>query len=115
MNQEFDQSLIGLMRDGEINFAQLVAVLRKPGYITTLDKHEGLGFGKVHIAKAHQDDFNALFKVLMPGQLNDIELLTHATCKGAAPGLYTTVLFNTNVISYEEMNELLIEINKGEL
>jgi hypothetical protein len=110
-----EQSLIALVRRGEINFEQLVAVLSKPGYLTTLDKYEGLGFGKVRMDSAHQDDFDALFKLLMPGQLNDINVMTHATCKGAGPGLFTTVLFNTSVIEYEEMDALLIEINKGEL
>jgi hypothetical protein len=110
-----EQSLIALVRRGEINFEQLVAVLHKPGYLTTLDRHEGLGFGKVRIDSAHQDDFDALFKLLMPGQLNDINLMAHATCKGAGPGLFTTVLFNTSVIEYEEMDALLIKINKGAL
>jgi hypothetical protein len=110
-----DFSLIARVRCAELNFERLVELLTNPGYITTLDTHDGASFTKVSIDQTRQDDFDALFALLMPTQLNNVKLMTDATCKGAAPGLYTTVLFNLNVIEYDEMHTLLIEINKGEL
>jgi hypothetical protein len=107
--------LIARVRRAELNFEKLAEMLTTRGYITTLDKEPGVGFGRVQIDQTTQDDFNALFAVLMPGRLNDVRLLPHATCKGAGPGLYTTALFNLNVLDYDEMNALLIEINRGEL
>lgn len=108
-------SLSARVQRGELNFERLVELLSAPGYITTLDQHTGVGFTKASLDQVDQDDFDALFKQRMPSRINDVKLLTHATCKGAAPGLYTSVLFNTNVIDYDAMNALLIEINKGEL
>lgn len=108
---ELDFSLLARVRRGEINFEELVAVLSARGYVTDSDGLKGLGFGRVAIAQARQDDFDDLFKLLMPGQLNTINLMKHGTAKGGTPGSYTTALFNTDVISYEEMNEVLIAMN----
>lgn len=109
---ELDFSLIGRVRRCEVNFEQLVEVLSTRGYVTDSDGSGGLGFGRVAIAQVRQDDFNALFALLMPGRLNTIRLMSHGTDKGGVPGSFTTALFNTDVIEYEEMNQVLIEINR---
>ena len=109
-----DQSLIARVRRAEINFELLVDVLSNPGYVTDGGTQAGLGFVRSSMGKVNQDDFDALFKVLMPGQLNDIKLRTHATDKGGVQGAFINVLFNENVISYEDMKERLVEINRKE-
>jgi hypothetical protein len=111
---ELDFSLIGRVRRGQVNFERLVEVLSTRGYITDSDGSEGLGFMRSAIDQAHQHDFDALFKVLMPGKLNTIRLMTHGTDKGGVPGSFTTALFNKDVVEYEEINQVLIEMNRQE-
>jgi hypothetical protein len=109
---ELDFSLIGRVRRGQVNFEQLVEVLSTRGYVTDSDGPEGLGFMRSAIDKAHQDDFDALFKVLMPGQFNTIKLMKHGTDKGGPPGCFTTAMFNTEILDLAEMNQVLIEMNR---
>jgi hypothetical protein len=109
---ELDFSLIGRVRRGEVNYERLVEMLSTRGYVTDSDGLDGLGFGRVAIDQARQDDFDALFKVLMPGRFNTIMLMSHGTDKGGVRGSFTTALFNTDVIEYEEMNHVLIEMNR---
>lgn len=108
---ELDFSLIARVRRSEVNFEQLVEVLSTRGYVTDSDGLNGLGFTRSAIDKAHQHDFDALFKALMPGELNTIKLSTRATAKGG-DGSYTTALFNTNVIEFAAMDQVLIEMNR---
>jgi hypothetical protein len=109
---ELDYSLIARVRRREVNFEQLVEVLSTRGYVTDSDGSNGLGFGRAAIDQARQHDFDALFILLMPGELNTIRLMSHGTDKGGVPGSFTTALFNTNVIEYEEMNQVLIAMNR---
>lgn len=111
---ELDYSLIARVRRREVNFEQLVEVLSTRGYVTDSDGSNGLGFGRVAIAQARQHDFDALFTLLMPGVLNTIRLMSHGTDKGGIPGSFTTALFNTDVIEYEEMKQVLIEMSRQE-
>lgn len=111
---ELDFSLIGRVRRGQVNFERLVEVLSTRGYVTDSDGPEGLGFMRSAIDKSRQHDFDALFKVLMPGRLNTIRLMTHGTDKGGAPGSFTTALFNTEVIEFAAMDQVLIEMNRQE-
>jgi hypothetical protein len=108
---ELDFSLIGRVRRGDVNFERLVEVLSTRGYITDSDGSEGLGFMRSAIDQAHQHDFDALFKVLMPGRLNTIRLMSYGTAKGG-DGSFTTALFNKDVIEYEEIKHVLIEMNR---
>ena len=111
---ESDFSLIGRVRRCEVNFEELVEVLSTRGYVTDSDGPQGLGFGRVAIAQARQHDFDALFKLLMPGQLNTIQLMSYGTDKGGEPGCFTTALFNTNVIELQDMKQILMEMNRLE-
>jgi hypothetical protein len=45
------------------------------------------------INRANQEDFDALFKVLMSGQLNIVTLMSKGTDRGAQSGCFTTALF----------------------
>lgn len=112
MSQLHDQSLIVRVRCAEINFELLVDALYDPGYVIDGSTQAGLSFVRSSMKKVNQNDFDALFKVLMPGQLNDIKLMTHATDTGGIQGVFLNVLFNENVISYEDMKERLVEINR---
>jgi hypothetical protein len=107
-------SLIARVRRGEIHFERLVDVLSTRGYIVDTQPEDGLGFGRVAIDQARQEDFDALFAVLMPGQTNDIQLMAIATDQGSIPGVFTNALFNRNVIDYETMKQLLVQINREE-
>ncbi len=111
---ELEFSLIARVRRREVNFEQLVDVLSTRGYVTDSDGPKGLGFIRSAIDKAHQEDFDALFEVLMPGRLNTIRLMKHGTDKGGAPGSFTTALFNTEVIDLAEMDQVLIAMNRQE-
>lgn len=100
---ELDISLIGRARRGQVNFERLVEALSTRGYVTDSDGSEGLGFMRSAIDQAHQRDFDALYKVLIPGRRNTIRPLKHATAKGGG-GSFTTALFNTDVIDLAEMD-----------
>lgn len=108
-----DLSLIAHVRRGSLKFQLLVDVLSGRGYVTDTADESGLGLISATIEQAGQDDFDALFKVLMPGELNDIKIRAIATDKGGPPGSFTYALFNENVISYEDVMAVLIDINKG--
>lgn len=107
-------SLIARVRRGDLNFERLVEVLSTRGYVIDSQPEQGISFGRVAIDRARQEDFDALFKVLMPGQLNDIKLMALATDQGGVPGLFTNALFNRNLIDYETMKELLLQFNREE-
>ncbi|BEP48558.1 hypothetical protein [Variovorax sp. V116] len=108
-----DLSLIGRVRRGELNFERLVEVLSERGYVTDVDHEEGLGFIRSSVNQTRREDFDALFKLLMPGRLNDIELMTTASSEGTHPGTPTYAVFNTNRISYEDMRTLLADMNRA--
>ncbi len=109
-----DSSLIARVCRAEINFELLVDVLSNPGYITDGRAQAGLGFMRSSMRKVNQEDFDALFEVLMPGRSNGIKLRTHATDVGGMQGAFIHVLFNENIVSYEDMKELLVVINRKE-
>jgi len=106
-----DLSLIGRVRRGELNFDRLAAILSTRGYVTELEEEAGLGFGRVSMDKVRQEDFDALFKVLMPGKSHHVTLLCIATDKGAQPGAFTHALFSTNLVDYDVMMETLVQMN----
>ena len=109
---ETDFSLIGRVRRGQLNFEQLVEVLSTRGYVTDGDGPQGLGFLRSAIDMVHQDDFDALFNLLLPGQFNNIKLMKHGTDKGGPYGCFTTAMFNTEILDRAEMDQVLIEMNR---
>jgi len=109
-----DLSLIAHVRRGGLNFEHLVEVLSNPerGYI--LEGCDEFHFISTTIERANQDDFNALWEVLFPGRLNNIQLMGTATDEGCAQrGSYTYVLYNANVIEYQEVKQVLIRANRA--
>ena len=110
---EHEPSLIARVRRGEINFERLVEVLSGRGYITDDETEEGIGFRRSSMDKVRQEDFDALFNLLMPGIHNDIELDSTATDEGGLPGSFTYALFNKNVIDREGMTQILIRLNRA--
>lgn len=100
-------SLIARVRRGELNFERFIGILTSRGYITEFDKEEGCCFGSSAMEAARQDHFDALFVVLMPDVLNDIELSKVAVrCEG--PGAaYEYALFNKNVIDEDAVRSIL--------
>lgn len=108
-----DLTLIGRVRRGELNFERLVDVLSDRGYVTDVEHEEGLSFIRASVNQTIREDFDALFKLLMPGQFNDIKLMTTASSVGTHPGTPTYAVFNANRISYEDMMETLAEMNRA--
>ncbi|MDP9933644.1 hypothetical protein [Variovorax paradoxus] len=109
----FDLSLIGRVRRGELNFERLVEVLSERGHVTDVDHEEGLSFIRSSVNQTHREDFDALFKLLMPGRINDIDLRTTASSEGTHPGTPTYAVFNANVISYDAMMATLADMNRA--
>jgi len=110
---EFEHSLIARVRRGEINFERLVEVLSERGYITDVPAEEGIGFGRASMDQTWQEDFDALFSLLLPGIYNDIKLDCTATDKDGIPGCFTYALFNKNVIDREDMTQILMRLNRA--
>jgi len=109
----FDLSLIGRVRRGELNFERLVQVLSARGYVTDVEHEPGLSFVRATVNKTQREDFNALFAVLMPDRINDIDLRTTASSEGTHPGTPTYAVFNANVISYDAMMATLADMNRA--
>lgn len=112
MNSMPNLSLIARVCCADINFERLVEVLSFPGYVTDVNPEAGIGFGRVAMDKARQDDFDALFDILMPSRRNTINLQSIATDEGGQPGAFTYALFNSKVIGYEDMKKILVEMNR---
>jgi hypothetical protein len=108
-----DLTLIGRVRRGELNFERLVQALSVPGYVTDVEHEPGLSFIRATVNKTRREDFNALFAVLMPGRVNDIDLRTTASSEDTHPGTPTYAVFNANIISYDDMMATLAEMNRA--
>lgn len=108
-----DLDLISRVRRAELNFEKLVEALSTRGYVTDMEHEDGLSFIRASVNQTHARDFDALFALLMPGRLNDIRLMTTASSEGTSPGTPTYAVFNTNVISYQEMRAVLAEMNRA--
>lgn len=106
-----DLDLIARVRRAELNFEKLVEILSTRGYITDVDHEHGLSFVRASVNLTRARDFDALFALLMPGRLNDIRLMTTASSEGTNPGTPTYAVFNTNVIGYQEMRDVLAKMN----
>ena len=61
-----------------------------------------------------QDEFNELFRFFYPGKYNDIKFSCVATNEGfiVSAGAYSYALYNENVISKKEVEDILIKENK---
>lgn len=108
-----DLTLISHVRRGSLNFELLVAVLLDVGYVTDTGDDSGLGLISTTIESARQEDFDALFSVLMSGKSNDIAIRAAATDKGGLRGVFSYALFNENRVSREEVSTVLEQRNKA--
>jgi hypothetical protein len=87
-------------------------VLSTRGYVTDCEHEAGLGFNRPCVNHAHQDDSDALYRVLFPGAPpHDIQLGTIATDEGGESGGFTYAVFNEAPIDRDEMHALLVELN----
>ena len=105
-------TLIELVRKGELNFERFVEILSTRGYITEETHEDGCSFGSTAMEAARQEDFDALFALLLPGVLSDISLSCAATDEGGLSGGFAYALFNTKVIDREEVLCNLAEENR---
>lgn len=110
MSSGHDCSLVSRVRRGELNFERLVELLSTRGYVTDSEDEPGLSFNRPSMNQARSADFNALFKALMPGRINDIEIMAIGTPWDDSRGS-TYALFNINRIEYEEMMQTIKQIN----
>ena len=109
---QLDLSLIDSVRRGKLNFERLVEVLSEEGYVTDADGNEGLGFTRIRIDTARQEDFDRLWKFFYPGQGHDIRLKSCASDEGfAVSGGFTNALFNESLVSRQEMMDTLKRLN----
>lgn len=107
-----ESSLIAFVRRGNLNFERFVEVLSTRGYITEQDHEAGCSLASSAMEAARQEDFDALFKLLMPGRLNDIQLSCKATDAGGMQGAFSYALFNSNVVDDEEIKQVLVKENE---
>ncbi len=56
-----------------------------------------------------------LFEFYYPQKINSIELRTIGTSAGGIPGNNTYAFYNTNIISHEEILEILTKFNQQSL
>lgn len=105
-------SLIAFVRRGDLNFERFVEVLSTRGYITEQDHEAGCSMVPLGMEAARQEDFDALFKLLMPGRLNEIELSCRATDAGGLRGAFSYALFNSNVVDDETIKHILTKENE---
>lgn len=105
-------TLINRVARGEFSFLRLVEILSNEGYLTEHSAHPNCSFGSGAMKVATQSEFDALHKFLLPGAWNDISVSTTATDKGGIKDVYSYALFNTKIISQEDMTDILIRENR---
>jgi len=105
-------TLLALSSRGELNFARLVELLRNPGYILEGGGEAGCSFVSTVLEKASQEDFDRLFKTFFENERNDIEIDCAATDKGGMRGDVSYALFNSSVITRDDMIKLLSAQNR---
>ena len=99
--------LIARVRRGDLNFERFVELMREPGYIGEHGQENGCGFGSSAMEAAKQDDLNALFRFFYPGEACDILVQCVATDDGGKLGAFEYALINANVVTRDQMLELL--------
>ncbi|OJU86422.1 MAG: hypothetical protein BGN93_20125 [Acinetobacter sp. 39-4] len=104
-------TLIYHSRNGTLNFEELVKELSFKGYMLETE----LSFSRATYNAASSEDFNKLFKFYYPLQINNIELHAIGTAAGGIPGDITYAFYNANIISSEEILEILTELNRQSL
>ena len=104
-------NLILRTRRGELNIERLVEILRTRGYITERNQEHGCGFCSSAMEAVTQDDMRVVFDFFFPREVFDLDVQCAATAAGGRPGSYAYALYNSNVISREEILELLTQEN----
>lgn len=105
-------SLIARVRRAELNFERLVQILSTTGYLTEQHDEEGCNFISTAMESSNQEDFDALFGLLLPGRANEILISCAATDKGGPPGGFAYGLYNSNLIDREDMLRILMIENE---
>lgn len=102
--------------EGSFNLNEFIEIMQGDGCITEINTPEGVGLPSPYMERTStlQEEFNELFKFFYPRQLNDIEFECVATNKGfkVPAGAYSYALFNKNVITREQVQEILIKENQ---
>ncbi|MFV7441173.1 hypothetical protein ACNPMZ_07040 [Acinetobacter pittii] len=104
-------TLIYHSRNGSLNFEELVEGLSSKGYMLETE----LSFLRPTYNAASNEDFKKLFEFYYPQEINNIELQTIGTSAGGLPGDNTYAFYNANIVSHEEILEILTEFNKQSL
>jgi len=105
-------TLLKRVARGNLNFERFVELLRTKGYVIDSMASEGCGFGRVAMDSVRQDDLEALFAFFFPNELLDIKLEQVATDDGGQRGAFSSALFNSNLLSREEVKGVLREHNR---
>lgn len=104
-------TLIYHSRNGSLNFEELVEELSSKGYMLETE----LSFLRPAYNAASNEDLKKLFEFYYPQKINSIELRTIGTSAGGAPGDNIYAFYNANIVSHEEILEILTEFNKQSL
>lgn len=104
-------TLIFHSRNGTLNFEELVEELSSKGYMLETE----LNFLRPTYNAASSEDFNKLFEFYYPHKSNNIELRTIGTSAGGIPGDNTYAFFNANIISHEDIIDILTDFNRQSL
>lgn len=101
-------TLIYHSRNGTLNFEELVEELSSKGYMLETE----LSFSRATYNAASHEDFNTLFNFYYPQKINSIQLRTIGTSAGGIQGNNTYAFYNENIISLEDILEILTNFNK---
>ena len=104
-------TLIYHSRNGSLDFEEFFKELSSKGYILENE----LSFLRPTYNAASNEDFKKLFEFYYPEKINSIELQTIGTCAGGTNGHITYAFYNTNIISHDEITEILTEFNQQSL
>jgi len=104
-------TLIYHSRNGSLNFEELVEELSSKGYMLETE----LNFSRATYNAASHEDFNTLFDFYYPHKINSIKLRTIGTSAGGIPGDNTYAFYNENIISLENILEILTNFNRQSL
>lgn len=100
-------TLINHVRNGSLNFEELVDKLKTIGYA----HEDDLQLIRSSFNSINQEDFDKLFNFFYPNKVNSIQISSIGTDKGM-PGNFTYAIYNSNIISHEKVLKILEKTNR---
>ncbi len=107
-------ALIRRLRTGNLDFERFIELLTTRGYILECDNEFGFSSNELESLGdvISSEVFPIVFKLLMPGILNDITIHCHATDEGGDRGCFAYGIYNPRIMDYKQFHAVLVMENQ---